>query len=101
MQLKVTTDSKSKLMQDIEAFVLEETNELLEELYVNIANDTPVDEGEAARSWQLAERVGRIGQTGYIGNDEDYIIYLEDGSSDQAPSGFIRINIIKSLNNRK
>lgn len=46
-----------------------------------LARNTPVDTGEAASSWSISGME--------IVNDEDYIVYLNDGSSIQAPAFFI------------
>lgn len=47
---------------------------------------TPVDTGEAASSWFVKREIdGSIS----IKNDEEYVKYLNAGSSKQAPSNFI------------
>lgn len=56
-----------------------------EELFTRIVRRTPVDTGKAADGWQIDGTS--------ITNDVEYIQYLENGHSDQAPIGMIRISL--------
>lgn len=47
---------------------------------------TPVDTGAARDGWEI--RPGGAGSL-IVGNDEEHIRFLNLGSSDQAPSGFV------------
>lgn len=87
------SDSLLSIKKDLENFIDEESDELLNELYDNIKADTPVDKGRAKNGWRIKDNA--------LYNDVDYVIYLEEGSSKQAPRGFIAGNITRSLNRRK
>jgi hypothetical protein len=100
MAVKVTTNAKS-LMSELNQFVVEESNDLLNELAVGIKRDTPVDTGRAQAGWEITAPISKVGDTGVLNNNVDYVIYLEEGHSGQAPAGFIQINIIKALNERE
>lgn len=52
-----------------------------------LRNLTPVDTGYARSRWKSTKYVFRPG--GEITNDADYIVYLNQGSSKQAPAYFI------------
>jgi len=47
---------------------------------------TPVDTGAARDAWEI--RPGSAG-TLIVGNDKEYVRYLNEGSSSQAPAGFV------------
>jgi uncharacterized protein CbrC (UPF0167 family) len=72
-------------------------HELLSELVVN----TPVDTGEAQAGWYLSGEaeamiVGgpeALGVEVSVANDVDHIQYLADGSSPQAPAGWIEATV--------
>lgn len=88
------------------------------DLWNNVTRRTPVDTGRARGSWNITEEVtdlstkapkqkgekypanvkGNVGQiTGkravYITNNVEYIEYLEDGWSDKAPAGMVKVAI--------
>lgn len=83
------------------------------ELWKSIISRTPVDTGRARSGWQLSigfasdyvppvgtDRVNtpdvgklKLGQAVYIVNNVEYIVYLEEGSSQQAPAGMVRISV--------
>lgn len=54
---------------------------VLDEVFNMIVDATPVATGYAAGQWRL--------QGDTISNDCEYISYLEDGWSDQAPDGMV------------
>lgn len=59
------------------------------ETYTRIYNRTPVDTGYAQSRWQLT-----VGQTDFVvNNDAEYISYLEDGHSGQAPNGMVAVTL--------
>lgn len=87
---------------------------ICQELHQGVTLKTPVDTGRARANWNVgindvarfshmapfdvsetlrnAERVLRklaIGDVIYISNNVDYIEFLEEGSSDQAPNGMV------------
>lgn len=90
------------------------------ELFSSVINDTPVDTGRARGEWltsagaplgALADRLDKTGLeavsdilaaipkegdiTMYLTNNLPYIVPLEYGHSDQAPSGMVRKNIAR------
>jgi hypothetical protein len=56
---------------------------------------TPKDTGEASSSWVFKPTPNNGSTIGYYYNDEDYIVYLNRGSSEQAPSYFIEGELAK------
>jgi hypothetical protein len=54
---------------------------VMDDLFNLIVDATPVRTGFAQSHWKMADNV--------ISNDCDYISFLEDGWSDQAPDGMI------------
>jgi hypothetical protein len=78
---KFYSDAKKQLSnlkdQNLKEKGLEALNELVE--------NTPVDTGLAQASWSLSSD----GKTITITNNQDYVKYLNAGSSKQAPSMFI------------
>jgi HK97 gp10 family phage protein len=52
---------------------------------------TPVDTGKARASWQMTDTPNGVN----IVNDTEYIQYLNNGSSKQAPSHFIETAALK------
>lgn len=85
------------------------------DLYSRITLRTPVDTGRARAGWALSvnapsnwvppEGLGgvqpvqsdisgfNLDQVIYIVNNVSYVVYLENGSSDQAPAGMVRISL--------
>ena len=60
------------------------------EVFDRIVRRTPVGEtGEAQRGWELSQS----GNETIIKNDVPYIGILENGWSDQAPNGMVRITL--------
>ena len=52
---------------------------------------TPVDTGRAKEAWQLSIN----GDKATLTNTTDYLVYLNAGSSDQAPTNFIENTVLK------
>jgi hypothetical protein len=87
------------------------------DLLAGIVKDTPVDTGRARGNWQSSvggQKTGtidrtsgeeavqegaqetqriRLGDTSFIQNNLEYIGFLEDGSSTQAPQGMVSVNL--------
>lgn len=55
------------------------------ELYVNLYKRTPIDTGNARGGWHINLMKNGNYQ---VANDVEYVQYLEDGHSQQAPRGF-------------
>lgn len=60
-------------------------------LLVELVNKTPIDTGHARASWKVEETSVSIN----LINDAEYIQYLNEGSSKQAPSHFIESTALK------
>ena len=95
-----------KLMKDLENLLMlyertgddavEIINEIAEDTFNRIVADTPVDTGRAAGGWDMTN-LTRPGVVEFVyKNDVPYIVYLEFGSSQQAPKGMLRINLQKA-----
>lgn len=70
------------------------------DLHGRITLRTPVDTGRARAGWGLGEVPSVPGiqpitghQPVYITNNVPYIVYLEQGSSQQAPIGMVRVSL--------
>lgn len=64
---------------------------VMDDVEVVAKQKTPIDTGTAKRGWKQ--------QRGNVVNNVEYIPYLEDGHSKQAPSG-IAGPVIKEINRR-
>ena len=80
------------------------------QVLTGVVNKTPVDTGRARGGWQVDNASPEIDQNGamtiskgafainktpfsanvIISNNVDYILFLEDGSSQQAPQGMVK-----------
>ena len=80
---------------DLERHLEGVNREMTVDLYFGLWEATPVRTGYARSRWTARYRRGR----GSITNDTDYLIYLNAGSSMQAPRGFIQAEIAKVLAN--
>ena len=94
----VSLDNNKKLFGDLfdhlANFTQQEVEDTSKDLFYEIRRRTPVDTGNARDSWEFHKDAnGDIS----IVNDVDYIIYLEEGSSQQAPSGMVRTSIAKVI----
>lgn len=70
------------------------TADVLDEMFRKIVNRTPVKTGYAKSRWEVD--IGKDAEgfvSGEITNDAPYIVYLEQGSSDQAPYGMIQVTL--------
>ena len=72
---------------DLEEFLDGSNRALSVDLYRRLWEATPVDTGRTRSRWELDWEPGSGGR---ISNDSDSLIYLNAGSSTQAPSGFIQ-----------
>lgn len=55
---------------------------------------TPVDTGQARQGWE-ATTPTEEGQVGIVENNVEHIVYLNDGHSKQAPTGFVEAIVDK------
>ncbi len=71
-------------------------DQLVSALFSDIVRDTPVDTGKARGAWEINFiKKDDTSTKVRISNSVDYIVFLEFGSSRQAPNGMVRINIEK------
>lgn len=67
---------------------------ILQEAFRKIVSRTPVASGFARSRWQIDVQKNSEGYfEGEITNDAPYIVFLEMGSSDQAPNGMVQITL--------
>jgi len=64
-------------------------DDIARETYIRIYNRTPVDTGYAQSRWDLTTGT----ETFTISNDAEYISFLEEGSSQQAPMGMVAVTM--------
>lgn len=91
----------SNLRDNLERFVASRTASATEELYEKIKERTPVRGGTAQRGWERNRPSDTKLEDGIIGNNVDYVKFLEYGTSDQAPYGMIRVSISELLTARR
>jgi len=72
----------------------DEFQSLCDDIYNEIIDNTPVDTGFAQSRWEI-DFIND--NTCEISNDCDYISYLEDGHSKQAPNGMVDLALQKFL----
>jgi hypothetical protein len=68
-------------------------NKFAAELFTAIVLATPVDTGRARSGWRLKRIADQVSVKWRITNNVYYIIFLEYGSSKQAPLGMVRVNL--------
>jgi hypothetical protein len=64
---------------------------VVEEVVDRLASVTPVDTGLAQQSWFSV----KDGRAYVITNSQDYVKYLNQGSSEQAPANFIESTVLQ------
>jgi len=84
-----------KELEATEAQVEHFMDEAVLRLHRSIKLDTPVDTGAARAAWGRlpGRKKTKKGVTYTIANKMEYIVYLEFGSSRQAPHGMVRRNL--------
>jgi len=87
LKLKVTVDHK-QLKKLIDKEIEKELPAISEEIVAELANATPKDTGLAASSWEVTD-INYSENSFRIFNNQDYMKYLNAGSSKQAPRFFI------------
>lgn len=79
----------NKLKDALEDWVLDNANGAAEDMLKEARARTPVNTGRAKAGWEVIESK-RIGESAYVANDVDYIVYLEDGTSRMAPNNMAK-----------
>ena len=79
----------------LESESAETTRRIGEDLFVSIKDLTPVKTGRARDGWK------NVSNREYttIFNEVEYVVYLEEGTSTQAPNGFVKVSIKRIINN--
>ena len=82
----------SEFNASLSKWVVMETNKMQTDLFTSIVKETPVDTGKARDGWENTP-VTKLGDTGLINNDVEYIGWLEFGTDKMQPFGMVRRNI--------
>jgi hypothetical protein len=72
----------------------DEFQSLCERIYESIVENTPVDTGYCQSQWDISFMSDDECE---ISNGCDYVSYLEDGHSKQAPHGMVQVALDKYL----
>jgi HK97 gp10 family phage protein len=87
------------LKEDLELWVLDNTNELAEDVYDGVRERTPSNTGYAKSRWSLLE-TNSLNKPAQVGNDAEYINYLEDGTADTPPRNMVKATLNELENKR-
>jgi hypothetical protein len=90
--IKISVSGK---LPDLSGKLSKGLRQMASDLEKELKNNTPVDTGYAKSRWK--RKTTRKGGT--INNDADYIEYLEEGRSRQAPNGMIKPAMKKIVSN--
>jgi len=82
----------NSLLKEVDKDIKSELPIIASKIVDELELRTPKDTGEAARSW---ESITVDKHSFNIVNDEDYIKYLNAGSSKQAPANFIEQTVLQ------
>jgi HK97 gp10 family phage protein len=96
MPLKITLKGIDKTIKELKSTVnkveKKELKEVANELVEKLEIATPKDTGYAASRWEVNSHTEKKLN---IVNDADYIGYLNEGSSQQAPAHFIEQTVLQ------
>lgn len=81
--------SQFKAFDDISKAIDNLVGDVAKEVFVRIYNRTPVDTGYAQSRWMLDINTEDF----LVSNDCEYISYLENGHSKQAPYGMVAVTL--------
>lgn len=87
-------------MDNLKKSINGDINAFFDDLVAELRRNTPVDTGRARRGWtKTTDKPGLAisNQRIVVDNQVPYIIYLEEGSSKQAPNGIINKSISNTL----
>lgn len=101
MTFKTNKKNIDKLIDALEEFSVEFANDIIDELYDEIKENTPVKTGRAKAGWDKTEELKKLGGTRSVGNEVDYVKYLEDGTRYIAPRNMVKRSIINVGNKNK
>jgi len=89
----------NEIVEAINDWTVEETNVIIDDLYDGVKEKTPVRTGRAKAGWSKVN-IRKLGDEGSVGNDVDYVKYLEDGTVYMAPFNMVK-RTLTELENRK
>jgi len=130
MGIKVKTNAAraAKNLRDLNYIITENAERVIPAAAINfagnVAEDTPIDTGKALSGWQASksgpvyesnptitspegvksaakQKLGTSAKEAYVSNGVGYIGLLNHGSSQQAPAGFVRSAITRTISNLK
>jgi len=78
---------KGNILEEFEESIKKAKKKVIKKTVKALKEATPVDTGKARDGWHLGEK-------DEIVNDVEYIDYLNDGSSKQAPKHFIEKTVL-------
>lgn len=87
------TKNSKEVTAAIASWIVSESNDILERLNDGASDKTPVDTGFAKSRWAIKQRITKVGQTGVIKNDANYIGWLEYGSDTVDEHAMVRRTI--------
>lgn len=87
------TKSSKEVIAAIGSWIVSESNNILEKLNDGAADKTPVDTGFAKSRWAIKQHISKVGQTGIIKNDANYVGWLEYGSDTVDEHAMVRRTI--------
>lgn len=121
--LSIFAQEMNDLAATVETNVVKLQRAVAEEVVQFVSMATPVDTGQAAGNWETSinapvsswtqggssaiEAISKAkaalaalgpGQTVYISNNVPYIVELNQGSSKQAPAGFVELSTLSAMN---
>lgn len=80
-------------INSVEKDIKEHTQKISQQIFDDVVDLTPVRTGYAQSRWELNTVSDDQVE---VTNDCDYIIYLDQGSSDQAPAGMTAIALARA-----
>lgn len=79
----------NQIKSELESFILDYANEIIDETYSGVRKRTPVRKGTARAGWEK-QNLTKLGDSAGVGNDVDYIVYLEDGTVKMSPRNMVK-----------
>jgi HK97 gp10 family phage protein len=92
ISIKGLNETLNKLKTEITKTSDKVVKDVSNELIQNLKKNTPVDTGKARDGWILKNKIGKVS----VENDVPYILDLNEGHSEQAPSNFIEKTVLSN-----
>ena len=94
MRISVDAKAVAGLLDDFQ----EEAHTVFElavlNAYLELRKATPIDTGEAQDGWEIDKPLS-LDDVAKITNEVEHIVYLNQGSSEQAPAYFVEQTLVK------